>query len=106
MAESGASEVKEPLDLISLSLEQRIFVKLRGERELRGILHAYDQHLNMVLGEVTETHTVVEVDEETFEEIMKVSVFLPVLSTNPILCRTIIYFTFFITFHSSVLISK
>ncbi len=36
---------------------------------------AYDQHLNMVLGDVEETHTVVEIDEETFEEIIKVSVY-------------------------------
>ena len=33
---------------------------------------AYDQHLNMVLGEVEETVTMVEIDEETFEEIIKV----------------------------------
>lgn len=31
--------VKEPLDLIRLSLDERIYVKLRGERELRGKLH-------------------------------------------------------------------
>ena len=34
---------------------------------------AYDQHLNMILGEVEETVTTVELDEETFEEIYKVS---------------------------------
>jgi hypothetical protein len=28
----------------------------------------------MVLGDVEETHTVVEIDEETFEEIIKVSI--------------------------------
>ena len=59
--------VKEPLDLIRLSLDERVFVKLRGERELRGKLHAYDQHLNMVLGDVEESVTTVETDEETFE---------------------------------------
>ena len=32
----------------------------------------YDQHLNMLLGEVEETITVVEIDEETYEEIIKV----------------------------------
>jgi U6 snRNA-associated Sm-like protein LSm3 len=63
--------VEEPLDLIKLSIAERIYVKLRGDRELRGVLHAYDQHLNMVLGDVEETHTVVEIDEETFEEIIK-----------------------------------
>lgn len=31
--------VKEPLDLIRLSLDERIYVKLRGEREIRGKLH-------------------------------------------------------------------
>lgn len=31
--------VKEPLDLIRLALDERVYVKLRGERELRGRLH-------------------------------------------------------------------
>ena len=34
---------------------------------------AYDQHLNMVLGDVEEVVTSVEVDEETYEEIIKTS---------------------------------
>lgn len=38
MAEEEAT-VKEPLDLIRLSLDERIYVKLRGEREIRGRLH-------------------------------------------------------------------
>eukprot|EP00983_Pelagomonas_calceolata_P092318 1157652-Pelagomonas_calceolata.AAC.2 len=36
--QEGAT-VKEPLDLIKLSLDERVYVKLRGERELRGRLH-------------------------------------------------------------------
>jgi U6 snRNA-associated Sm-like protein LSm3 len=32
--------VEEPLDLVRLSLDERIYVKLRGDRELRGNLHA------------------------------------------------------------------
>ena len=130
MAEED-NTVREPLDLIRLSLDEKIYVKLKGERELRGKLHvrpqracrgpaapplaaaaatcrrhtaassalphhshahptpslcsstsatcvlltcfqAYDQHLNMVLGDVEETVTTVEIDEETFEEIIKV----------------------------------
>ena len=63
--------LEEPLDLIRLSLDERIFVKLRNNRELRGRLHAYDQHLNMILGDVEEVHTQIEVDEETMEEIYK-----------------------------------
>jgi hypothetical protein len=37
-------------------------------------MQAYDQHLNMILGEVEETITTVEVDDETYEEIIKVSI--------------------------------
>ena len=33
---------------------------------------AYDQHLNMILGEVEETVTIIEIDDETYEEIVKV----------------------------------
>ncbi|KAG7154437.1 U6 snRNA-associated Sm-like protein LSm3-like [Homarus americanus] len=58
----GTMAVEEPLDLIRLSLDERIYVKMRNERELRGRLHAYDQHLNMILGDV---------DDETFEEVYK-----------------------------------
>ncbi|XP_059519719.1 U6 snRNA-associated Sm-like protein LSm3 isoform X2 [Myotis daubentonii] len=32
---------------------------------------AYDQHLNMILGDVEETVTTIEIDEETYEEIYK-----------------------------------
>jgi hypothetical protein len=33
---------------------------------------AYDRHLNMILGDVEETVTSVEIDDETYEEIIKV----------------------------------
>ena len=36
-------------------------------------LQAYDQHLNMILADVEETVTTVELDEETFEEIYRTS---------------------------------
>ncbi|VVA33363.1 PREDICTED: U6 snRNA-associated [Prunus dulcis] len=71
MASEEESAVKEPLDLIRLSLDERIYVKLRSDRELRGKLHAYDQHLNMILGDVEEVVTSVEIDDETYEEITK-----------------------------------
>lgn len=61
----GTMAVEEPLDLIRLSLDERIYVKMRNERELRGRLHAYDQHLNMILGDVEETVTSVEVNIHT-----------------------------------------
>lgn len=36
--EQGGS-VSEPLDLVRLSLDEVVFVKLRGDRELKGRLH-------------------------------------------------------------------
>lgn len=39
-----AFSVKEPLDLIRLSLDERIYVKMRNERELRGRLHVSTEH--------------------------------------------------------------
>lgn len=38
MAEED-NTVKEPLDLIRLSLDEKIYVKLKADRELRGKLH-------------------------------------------------------------------
>ncbi|RPA98119.1 Sm-like ribonucleo protein [Choiromyces venosus 120613-1] len=59
-----SSPIQEPLDLVRLSLAEQVFVKLRGDRELRGRLHAYDSHCNLVLGDVEETIYVVGDDEE------------------------------------------
>lgn len=42
MADAGdgdAGPVSEPLDLVRLSLDEIVFVKLRGDRELKGRLH-------------------------------------------------------------------
>ncbi|KAJ7068457.1 like-Sm ribonucleoprotein [Mycena amicta] len=58
-----ASSIQEPFDLIRLSLSERVFVKLRGDRELTGILHAYDGHMNLIMSDVEET--IMIVDEAT-----------------------------------------
>ncbi|URD76471.1 soluble inorganic [Musa troglodytarum] len=73
MASEEEGAVKEPLDLIRLSLDERIYVKFRSDRELRVKLHAYDQHLNMILGDVEEIITTVEIDDETYEEIVRLA---------------------------------
>ncbi|KAH9999793.1 like-Sm ribonucleoprotein [Russula vinacea] len=52
--------IQEPFDLIRLSLSERVFVKLRGDRELTGILHAYDGHMNLILSDVEETIMLVD----------------------------------------------
>jgi hypothetical protein len=37
--DNTANPVNEPLDLVRLSLNEIVFVKLRGDRELQGRLH-------------------------------------------------------------------
>jgi len=63
---NGDSEgIQEPFDLIRLSLSERVFVKLRGDRELVGVLHAYDGHMNLILSDVEETIMLVDVEGES-----------------------------------------
>ena len=38
-ADGDNSAPSEPLDLVRLSLDEIVFVKLRGDRELKGRLH-------------------------------------------------------------------
>lgn len=57
------STIQEPFDLIRLSLSERVFVKLRGDRELTGVLHAYDGHMNLILSDVEETIMIVDMGE-------------------------------------------
>lgn len=37
--DEAATAVSEPLDLVRLSLDEIVFVRLRGDRELKGRLH-------------------------------------------------------------------
>lgn len=55
-----ATGVHEPFDLMRLSVSERVYVKLRGDRELRGTLHAYDGHMNLIMSDVQETIYVLE----------------------------------------------
>jgi len=40
---------QKPLGLLNKSLDQRVLIKLKGGRELRGKLRGFDQHMNLVL---------------------------------------------------------
>lgn len=43
-----------PMDLLSMSLNDYVLVKLKGGRQLRGKLINYDAHLNLTLEEAEE----------------------------------------------------
>ncbi|KAL8371156.1 hypothetical protein RB595_001145 [Gaeumannomyces hyphopodioides] len=64
MVDSGEGQGNEPFGLVRLLLDEVVFVKLRGDRELKGRLHAYDSHCNLVLGDVEETHYMQDEEDE------------------------------------------
>ncbi|XP_055824151.1 sm-like protein LSM3A [Solanum dulcamara] len=74
MESEEESTVKDRLDLMRLSLDERIYVKLHYDRELHGKLHAYDQHLNIILGDIEEIVTTIETDDETYEDIIRATI--------------------------------
>ncbi len=43
-----------PLDVLQQSLHKRVLVEMKGGRSYRGVLDAYDQHLNLVLSAAEE----------------------------------------------------
>ena len=43
-----------PLDVLQQSLHQRVLVEMKGGRSYRGVLDAFDQHLNLVLSSAEE----------------------------------------------------
>lgn len=67
---SSETVVTEPIDLLRLSLDDRVHVKCRGDRELRGRLHAFDQHFNVILSDVEETIFHVE-DSDAAEQTIR-----------------------------------
>uniref|UniRef100_A0A8D0C2Y1 Sm domain-containing protein n=1 Tax=Salvator merianae TaxID=96440 RepID=A0A8D0C2Y1_SALMN len=58
---------EEPLNLIQLSLDEIIYVKMRNVQEIQDRLRAYDQHFNIT----KETVATIVTDEETYENIYK-----------------------------------
>lgn len=56
-------------------------------------MQAYDQHLNMILGDVEEIVTTVEIDDETYEEIVRVCCNFSIVS-----CFLFLYFQIVVLF--------
>jgi U6 snRNA-associated Sm-like protein LSm3 len=86
-----SGEIQEPFDLIRLSLSERVVVKLRGDRQLSGVLHvrgfaghsgsqligviqqAYDGHMNLIMSDVEETIMIVDPVPEGVKPSIRVS---------------------------------
>lgn len=48
------AEISRPFDLLNNIMNQQVLVRLKGSKQLRGVLKAFDQHMNLVLEETDE----------------------------------------------------
>ncbi|KAJ9472171.1 putative U6 snRNA-associated Sm-like protein LSm3 [Diplonema papillatum] len=48
------TEVNQPIDFMRLQLGKPVEVQMRGDRELRGMLLAFDTHINLMMSGVEE----------------------------------------------------
>ncbi|NLU03582.1 MAG: RNA-binding protein [Methanothermobacter sp.] len=46
--------VQRPLDALGNSLNSPVIIKLKGDREFRGVLQSCDLHMNLVLNDAEE----------------------------------------------------
>lgn len=69
-----AARRSEGANEITITLYRTAMTSTRTDDDgcwTRTVQQAYDQHLNMILGDVEEVITSVEIDDETYEEIIK-----------------------------------
>jgi U6 snRNA-associated Sm-like protein LSm3 len=57
-----------PQDYLRLCLERHVKVQVLGEREITGVLHAFDEHSSLVIGDASETFPVLTPDSQTVRQ--------------------------------------
>ena len=50
----SGQNVQRPLDALGKSVDSPVLIKLKGDREFRGILKSFDLHMNLVLNDAEE----------------------------------------------------
>lgn len=44
-----------PFDMLKTAVDSNVLVKIKGDRDLRGVLKAFDIHMNLVLDDAEDT---------------------------------------------------
>ncbi|MFX0170951.1 MAG: LSM domain-containing protein [Candidatus Hodarchaeota archaeon] len=60
---------QRPLDVLTAALNKTVILKVRGNREIRGILRSYDPHLNLFLEDAEMIHPLKQLQDEGEDEI-------------------------------------
>ncbi|MFX0095066.1 MAG: LSM domain-containing protein [Candidatus Hodarchaeota archaeon] len=63
--------MQKPLDILEQSLNKNILLKLRGNKELRGTLRAFDNHLNLILESAEMISFIVDAEGQESKEVEK-----------------------------------
>ena len=61
------------MDLLQMSLNEPVLVKMRHSREITGKLVAYDDHLNLMLSDTKEKVTEKSIDQATGKQVVNVT---------------------------------
>ena len=54
---------QRPLDVLTAALNKVVILKVRGNREIRGILRSYDPHLNLYLEDAEMIYPIKQQDD-------------------------------------------